>query len=366
MHSTVEEIDAPASDSQPNPQSATSLEAPVAVRSLATWNGKFPVSDDPVLGELESTEKEESAQAQSKQAELTKVEPQKESLKPKKAEQPAAKSSVAASSSRRGQQKTKGLVLAFLMLALAASGFYAAWMYQPAFRVIVQPQVDRVLSLLGMALPPTPSSHRVKPSAQVAPATTGTAAVPTNSVPAANTTSVASEPSASDTAATPATGATPATVSSPQPPTTAIAPAGSSTSPTGDKAKPGESKATDATPSASQTNSVSPKSSSAVLPDESNAVLLSSKGAESRLIHSVPPIYPAEARSSSSAAQATVVLKEVVDETGKVEGVRLVDGNAALAPAAIRAVKQWRYRPFVRDGKAQPFQSVVTIDFQRP
>jgi protein TonB len=61
-----------------------------------------------------------------------------------------------------------------------------------------------------------------------------------------------------------------------------------------------------------------------------------------------------------------VVLKEVVDETGKVEGVRLVDGNSAFAPAAIQAVKQWRYRPFVRDGKAQPFQSVVTIDFQRP
>jgi TonB family protein len=318
---------------------------------------------------LESTEKEESAQAQSKQAELTKVEPQKESLKPKKAEQPAAKSSVAASSSRRGQQKTKGLVLAFLMLALAASGFYAAWMYQPAFRVIVQPQLDRVLSLVGMALPPTPSSHPVKPSAQVVPAKTETAALPSSSLPAANSTSVTSEPSAPDTAATPATSATTANVNS-QAATTAVLAAGSSTSATTDKTKSGEkigeSKPTDATPNASKGNAASPKTSSAVLPDESSAVLLSSKGAESRLIHSVPPTYPAEARSQSSAGQATVVLKEVVDETGKVEGVRLIDGNAALAPAAIQAVKQWRYRPFIRDGKAQPFQTVVTVDFQRP
>ena len=62
----------------------------------------------------------------------------------------------------------------------------------------------------------------------------------------------------------------------------------------------------------------------------------------------------------------TVVLKAVVDETGKVDGLRLVEGNAALATAAIQAVKQWRYRPYVRDGKAQPFQTVVIVDFQRP
>jgi outer membrane biosynthesis protein TonB len=46
--------------------------------------------------------------------------------------------------------------------------------------------------------------------------------------------------------------------------------------------------------------------------------------------------------------------------------VRLVDGDAALATAAIDAVKQWRYRPYVRDGKAQPFQTVVIVDFQKP
>ena len=92
--------------------------------------------------------------------------------------------------------------------------------------------------------------------------------------------------------------------------------------------------------------------------------MLSSKGAENRLAYSVAPKYPVEARSG--AAEGTVVLKEVVDENGKVEGVRLVEGNAVLATAAINAVKQWRYRPYVRDGKAQPFQTVVLVDFQRP
>ena len=72
-------------------------------------------------------------------------------------------------------------------------------------------------------------------------------------------------------------------------------------------------------------------------------------------------ILPKRAR-----AEGTVLLKAVVDENGKVEGLRLIEGNATLATAAMQAVKQWRYRPYVRDGKAQIFQTVVIVDFQKP
>ncbi len=74
-------------------------------------------------------------------------------------------------------------------------------------------------------------------------------------------------------------------------------------------------------------------SSSAPLPGESSAIILSSKGAEKRILRSTPPKYPAEARAAGT--EGTVVLKEVVDENGKVEGVRLVEGDAILATAAI-------------------------------
>lgn len=102
----------------------------------------------------------------------------------------------------------------------------------------------------------------------------------------------------------------------------------------------------------------------APLPGESTAIILSSKGAEKRLAHSIAPKYPADAHLNG--AEGTIVLKEIVDEDGKVQGVRLVEGNATLANAAMQAVKQWRYRPYVRDGKAQPFQTVVIVDFQKP
>ena len=56
----------------------------------------------------------------------------------------------------------------------------------------------------------------------------------------------------------------------------------------------------------------------------------------------------------------------VVGADGKVASVRLVEGNAALSRAAMDAVRQWRYRPYVRNGKTQAFQTVVIVDFQRP
>jgi protein TonB len=93
-------------------------------------------------------------------------------------------------------------------------------------------------------------------------------------------------------------------------------------------------------------------------------VILSSKGAEKRLAYSIPPKYPVEALPGKT--EGTVVLKAVVDASGKVDGLRLVEGNAILAATAIQAVKQWRYRPYVRDGKTQSFQTIVIVDFQRP
>ena len=129
-------------------------------------------------------------------------------------------------------------------------------------------------------------------------------------------------------------------------------------------AKPEASKPSETKPSDSKKDATVATSSGTQLPGESSAIVLSSKGAADRLAYSVAPKYPAEARSG--AAEGTVVLKEVVDENGKVEAVRLVEGNAALATAAINAVKQWRYRPYVRDGKAQPFQTVVLVDVQQP
>jgi protein TonB len=100
------------------------------------------------------------------------------------------------------------------------------------------------------------------------------------------------------------------------------------------------------------------------LPGEKDAVILSSKGAEKRLVHQVQPTYPQQARSQQ--IEGTVVLRALVGESGAIEGVRLVEGNPVLTAAAIKAVKQWRYKPYIRNGRAEPFTTIILVDFQQP
>lgn len=58
-----------------------------------------------------------------------------------------------------------------------------------------------------------------------------------------------------------------------------------------------------------------------------------------------------------------VVLKAVVGSDGAVKQVEVVSGERALAAAAARAVKQWRYAPPQVDGRAVEAQTQVTISF---
>ena len=116
-------------------------------------------------------------------------------------------------------------------------------------------------------------------------------------------------------------------------------------------------------------NKVAPLGPDATKPSTAAAlatpeIILSSKGAEKRLIHSVRPAYPASAKAAPE--ESTIVLKATIDNGGNVVGAQLVKGNAALAESAVAAVKQWHYRPYERDGKTVPFQTIVMLDFSRP
>jgi len=275
---------------------------------------------------------------------------------------------------RPNRQKKYAPLIALLMLAVAGGGFYLAWMYQPGFRQIAEPQIDRLLEIADKALPPeTPPVHAnptaaplPQPATNPNPVTTGAAETASNSATSALVTSA---PSATSAVPPPDAAHSPTQPTS----TNGVAPAplvhATSALPLvvgqPDGGKSSDSKPIDKTPSDAKNEIAALPSTMALLPGEDNAIILSSKGAEKRLVHGVPPKYPEQA-SATNAAQGTVVLKTVIGEDGDVRGVRLVDGNPVLANTAIQAVKQWHYRPYVRDGKAQAFQTVVIIDFQRP
>jgi len=307
-------------------------------------------SDDPVLAELERSELEETER--------------KNAVGDKEAQKEPPTEVVARRPHR--QPKKEGALVGMFMLTVACGGFYAAWTYQPDFRAMAQPKVERLLALAGMALPPVQAPQSIRSSAPARPI----AAVVATPVPSRNLKDAALAAPPKPGSPKPGTEELSIAVgaSAPLPSlatSAAVAPSTAATMTPVSQTETNKSGASKIGDNIADSRNEGPAvSSEARAVEESNAIIISSKGAEKRLIHSVPPKYPAEARSRG--AQGTIVLKIVVDENGKVASVGLVEGNAALANSAIEAVKQWRYRPYERDGKDLSFQTVVIVDFQRP
>jgi TonB family protein len=88
-----------------------------------------------------------------------------------------------------------------------------------------------------------------------------------------------------------------------------------------------------------------------------------SQGVTAGLIaYKVQPDYPPEARQAR--IQGTVVLRAVISKDGSIEGLTLVSGHPMLAPAAIDAVKRWRYRPYLLFGNPVEVDTEILVNFQ--
>ncbi len=90
-------------------------------------------------------------------------------------------------------------------------------------------------------------------------------------------------------------------------------------------------------------------------------VRVAARVAEANLIHDVAPQYPPDA--GRARIEGTVVLMAVIGKDGNVEDVRVESGLPMLAQAAVDAVKQWRYRPYMLNGEPVEVDSRITINF---
>jgi protein TonB len=88
---------------------------------------------------------------------------------------------------------------------------------------------------------------------------------------------------------------------------------------------------------------------------------VASRVAEANLIHDVPPQYPREA--GRERIEGTVVLMAVIGKDGSVLDLKVESGLPLLAQAAIEAVKQWRYKPYLSNGEPVEIDSRITINF---
>jgi TonB family protein len=78
----------------------------------------------------------------------------------------------------------------------------------------------------------------------------------------------------------------------------------------------------------------------------------------------VEPEYPEHARTER--IQGAVALDAVIDKDGTVRKFMAIRGDPELAAAASAAVRQWRFRPLVRDGQGEEFQTQITVTFRLP
>jgi periplasmic protein TonB len=79
------------------------------------------------------------------------------------------------------------------------------------------------------------------------------------------------------------------------------------------------------------------------------------------LVHRVEPAYPPLARAAR--VQGDVLLSAVISVNGEIENLQLISGHPMLVPAAISAVKQWRYKPYLLNGQPVEVETQINVIF---
>ena len=82
---------------------------------------------------------------------------------------------------------------------------------------------------------------------------------------------------------------------------------------------------------------------------------------EGMLIRKVQPIYPPLAKAAR--IQGPVVLAAVISKAGTIDNLHALSGHPMLIPAAIDAVSQWRYRPYILNGEPVEVETQITVNF---
>ncbi len=73
------------------------------------------------------------------------------------------------------------------------------------------------------------------------------------------------------------------------------------------------------------------------------------------------PTYPMLAQHMN--VQGSVILQALIGTDGVVENLRVLSGPAILASAAQQAVREWRFKPILQDGRPVESKATITVNF---
>ena len=79
------------------------------------------------------------------------------------------------------------------------------------------------------------------------------------------------------------------------------------------------------------------------------------------VLHKVQPTYPPLARTAR--VQGSVLLAAVIGKDGTIQNLHVISGHPLLTQAALEAVRQRRYRPYILNGEPVEVDTQVTVNF---
>jgi protein TonB len=91
--------------------------------------------------------------------------------------------------------------------------------------------------------------------------------------------------------------------------------------------------------------------------------VLRSTISEGQLMIRVEPIYPHMAVITGT--QGLIKLHAIIAKDGTIQSLTVVNGSPMLAAAAIDAVRQWRYKPYLLNGNAVEVETFITVNFKK-
>ncbi len=101
-----------------------------------------------------------------------------------------------------------------------------------------------------------------------------------------------------------------------------------------------------------------------VVVPKSQTLKVSQAVMQSMIIKKVQPQYPYQAQRTR--LHGTVQLEATIAKDGHVSNVKQTNGSDVLGRAAMDAVRQWRYKPYLLNGQPIEVQTQVSIDFKLP
>ena len=96
-------------------------------------------------------------------------------------------------------------------------------------------------------------------------------------------------------------------------------------------------------------------------PDGLKKVNISAGIAQGMLLKKVVPVYPPIAIAGR--VQGTVVLQATIAKTGEIENLHAIAGPPLLQGAALDAVNQWQYKPYLLNGEPVEVETTVNVIF---